>query len=101
MMKKACNVLGKMWLGGTAVVGLWLLASWVDVVTHNLDTNPVYQSWNLFAILIGINQGSVPSNLRGRGSLRPRPQHPQTPGEHMFAQKEQQKNFKKNNKFFS
>ena len=55
MMKKACNVLGKMWLGGTAVVGLWLLASWVDVVTHNLDTNPVYQSWNLFAILIGIN----------------------------------------------
>ena len=55
MMKKACNVLGKMWLGGTAVVGLWLLASWVDVVTHNLSPNPVYQSWNLFAILIGIN----------------------------------------------
>lgn len=39
--------------------------------------------------------------LRREPCLRTRPRVTQTPGEHMFAQKEQQKNFKKNNKFFS
>ena len=37
----------------TGVCGLvmaWGVLSWVDVVMHNLNPNPVYQAWNLFAI---------------------------------------------------
>lgn len=34
-----------------AVLLLWFIASWVDVVLHNLDPNPVYQWWNLFVLL--------------------------------------------------
>lgn len=30
---------------------LWCLFSWLDVVLHNLDPDPVYQCWNLFMIL--------------------------------------------------
>ena len=29
----------------------WVLASWIDVVSNNLNVNPVYQAWNLFKIL--------------------------------------------------
>ena len=29
----------------------WMFISWVDVVTHNLDPEPVYQAWNIFALL--------------------------------------------------
>jgi len=29
----------------------WLTASYVDVVTHNLDDEPVYQEWNAFTKL--------------------------------------------------
>ena len=30
------------------IVTSWLTASYVDVVTHNLDDEPVYQEWNVF-----------------------------------------------------
>lgn len=30
------------------VIMCWIVASYVDVVTHNLDTEPVYQEWNVF-----------------------------------------------------
>lgn len=36
-----------------ALTCAWVLASFADVVTHNLDTC-VYQSWNIFAILWGV-----------------------------------------------
>ena len=29
----------------------WMFISWIDVVTHNLDPEPVYQAWNFFALL--------------------------------------------------
>ena len=29
----------------------WMIISWIDIVAHNLDPQPVYQAWNLFAIL--------------------------------------------------
>lgn len=34
---------------GISIFG-WLLASWFDVITHNLELSPVYQSWNFFEI---------------------------------------------------
>jgi hypothetical protein len=36
-----------------SVLGLlWFLFSWIDVILHNLDPNPVYQCWNLFVLLL-------------------------------------------------
>lgn len=36
--------------GASTVVMVWGLASWVNVVMHNLD-DCIYASWNLFKIL--------------------------------------------------
>lgn len=52
MLKKACRLVGNVVLVGCALFSAWLLASWVDVVLHNLSPNPVYQSWNLFALMV-------------------------------------------------
>lgn len=30
------------------IIILWMLASFVDTVMHNLDMEPVYQAWNFF-----------------------------------------------------
>lgn len=30
----------------------WMFISWIDVVTHNLDPEPMYQAWNLFVLLL-------------------------------------------------
>lgn len=30
----------------------WMFISWIDVIAHNLDPEPVYQAWNIFAILL-------------------------------------------------
>lgn len=35
-------------IGG--ILGIWLIASYIDVVAHNLTTY-TYQPWNLFEIL--------------------------------------------------
>ena len=29
----------------------WMFISWIDVVTHNLDPEPIYHAWNFFALL--------------------------------------------------
>ena len=29
----------------------WFIASYLDVITHNLDEEPIYHSWNIFRIL--------------------------------------------------
>ncbi len=52
MMKKACKIVGNVVLVGCALFTAWVVCSWVDVVLHNLDTNPVYQSWNLFTLMV-------------------------------------------------
>ena len=31
----------------------WMLLSFIDVVAHNLDPEPVYQWWNLIILIIG------------------------------------------------
>lgn len=28
----------------------WVLASWLNIITYNLDANPMYASWNFFTI---------------------------------------------------
>ena len=40
-----------LFLAGFVAVG-WLTASYVDVVTHNSDREPVYQEWNAFVQLV-------------------------------------------------
>lgn len=34
-----------------AAVMIWLLASYIDVVSHNLEAHPIYQAWNVFTRL--------------------------------------------------
>ena len=34
-----------------AAVMIWFLASIVDTASHNLDSHPVYQAWNIFTQL--------------------------------------------------
>ena len=29
----------------------WFMSSYFDVIAHNLDEEPIYQSWNIFRIL--------------------------------------------------
>ena len=53
MMKRISKMIGNTVLVVSALLGVWLLASWIDVVTHNLSPNPIYQSWNLFALMVG------------------------------------------------
>ena len=45
------KLIGKMFgVIGWLVVG-WLGISCIDVVLHNLNDEPVYQAWNIFALL--------------------------------------------------
>ena len=46
-MKKIANV----FYGISALWLIWIFASWVDVVTHNLTTC-TYQAWNFFPIFV-------------------------------------------------
>lgn len=34
------------------IMMFWFAASYIDVVSHNLDEEPMYQGWNIFKILI-------------------------------------------------
>ena len=34
----------------SVIVILWMLASFVDTVMHNLDMEPIYQAWNFFGL---------------------------------------------------
>lgn len=34
-----------------SILLIWMSASFFEVITHNLDTDYVYKSWNLFTIL--------------------------------------------------
>ena len=36
--------------GAFLAFDVWFFASWVDVITHNVDPNPVYQAWNFFVL---------------------------------------------------
>lgn len=31
---------------------IWVFASWIDIILHNLDPDPVYQIWNIFTLLV-------------------------------------------------
>lgn len=38
------------------VMALWVTASYLDVVIHNVDINPTYQGWNLLAWIVKIKE---------------------------------------------
>lgn len=52
MLKKACRIVGNTVLVGCGLFSAWLVASWIDVVMHNLNPEPVYHSWNLFVLMV-------------------------------------------------
>ena len=33
---------------------VWFVASYMDIVMHNLDDEPIYKAWNLFELLINM-----------------------------------------------
>ena len=33
---------------------VWFVASYMDIVMHNLDDEPMYKAWNLFELLINM-----------------------------------------------
>lgn len=49
-MRRIKLALKGIFLGACVAFGIWVLASWVDVVLHNTNPNPVYQAWNLFVL---------------------------------------------------
>lgn len=51
MNKKVVKVIEYILCGTLISFLLWVFASWIDIVLHNLDPNSTYQSWNLFVIL--------------------------------------------------
>jgi hypothetical protein len=53
MNKKVVKVIEYILYGTSISFLLWVFLSWIDVVLHNLDPEPVYQWWNLFMILMG------------------------------------------------
>lgn len=36
--------------GASTTFIAWLFLSWLDVVLHNMDPEPVYRAWNFFAL---------------------------------------------------
>lgn len=30
----------------------WFIASYIDVIAHNLDEEPIYHGWNFFKLLV-------------------------------------------------
>ena len=48
-MKKAYTIITII----SAILLVWLVASYVDVVSDNLCTEPIYKAWNLFEIFFG------------------------------------------------
>lgn len=35
-----------------ALIWTWWIASFIDIISHNLDPNPVYQVWNFFTLIV-------------------------------------------------
>ena len=35
------------------IVMLWFVASYLNVIAHNLDEEPIYHGWNFFKLLVG------------------------------------------------
>ena len=46
-MRKIENIVGIV----AAIFIVWVFASWIDVITHNIDTSPMYAAWNFFTII--------------------------------------------------
>ena len=50
--RRRCRIIKKavalILMASVYTIGAWMLLSFLDIVIHNLDPNPVYQSWNFF-----------------------------------------------------
>lgn len=45
-----CKVLKNFIVGACLSFDIWVLISWIDIVSHNTRPNPVYQVWNFFTL---------------------------------------------------
>lgn len=50
-IKSVLKMIENWFLANSVLLMLWVFISWVDIITHNLDPEPVYQAWNIFAML--------------------------------------------------
>ena len=46
------KVLNKLFTITMIIFLVWFVMSYMDIIAHNLDDEPVYKAWNLFKILV-------------------------------------------------
>lgn len=46
------KTLNKLFTIAMIIFMAWFVASYIDIIAHNLDDEPMYKVWNLFTILI-------------------------------------------------
>lgn len=50
LLKRTLWALKNLFFGALLAFDIWVFVSWIDVITHNLYPNPVYQAWNFFIL---------------------------------------------------
>lgn len=49
-IKVAKKLLELLFFGATLLFDIWVFASWIDVILHNLNPDPIYKAWNFFTL---------------------------------------------------
>lgn len=49
-IKVAKKLLELLFFGAVLLFDIWVFASWIDVILHNVNPDPIYQAWNLFTL---------------------------------------------------
>ena len=49
---KIKRIIGMLLTVTVIIAMFWFIASYIDVVTHNLDEDPIYHGWNFFKLLV-------------------------------------------------
>lgn len=52
------SIISSIACGVAALFLAWLLLSWLDVVTDNLQENPEHSNLNAFAVLVELGEGA-------------------------------------------
>lgn len=48
LLKRTLWALTNLFFVALLAFDIWVLVSWIDIITHNLYPSPVYQEWNFF-----------------------------------------------------
>lgn len=49
-IKVAKKLLKLLFFGAALLFDIWVFASWIDIILHNLNPDPIYQAWNFFTL---------------------------------------------------